>query len=770
MSKKTPKVYDEDIQRLLKSVYDECVLEDRATRERQIRDWKKLKLLWEGFTQVWYSEVAHDWRIFDNENSDSDQASYDKPINVLRGYLESIIAALSTVTPPVTCFPDDAENPLDLVTAKAGDKIYQLVSRHNESALLWLHTLYIYCTEGMIASYVYPHECEDYGTYEHNEYEEVEENHQITTCGNCGFQLQDQIQSDEMIEKEINEFDPGADDVKLMDTLQGGQDLCPACIQMMDPELTNEKFIVSRLVDTTTNPKTRIKMDVFGGLYVKVSNYARKQEECSYLIYSYETNYAAALYRYKHLHDNTKLKSQINNKSNNGYSQYDAWGRLNLQYQNEYPMNTVTINNIWLRPEQFCVLSEEDADKLTKLFPFGAKCVFVNDCYAEAKPEKLDDHWTINYNPLADHLTYNPLAKLLVSTQELTNDLISLTEQTIEHGIGMTFADPKVLNFKAFANQETTPGGVFPATAKTGKSLQDGFMELRTATLSGEVLPFLNNVQSLGQQASGALPSLWGGQLQGSETASQYSMSNSNARQRLQNQWTMFRIFNKNTWGKAIPMYMKMVQYDEKDVSKDKDGNFINIFIRKSEMEGKIGKIELESNENLPYSWSQVRDTFMKLVELNNPQTMQILTDPNNLEMFAEYLGLDDLTIPGWEDREKQYNEIKILLNSQPLPTDEPDMPQVSSVDIDPIYDNHEVHFTVVKKWIISEAGQQAKIDNNAGWINIMLHGKMHLQQIQMSMAPPPTDPNSQSNGADKTKRHNNAAPITENNSAPTIQ
>lgn len=763
------KEYPEEIQKLLKSVYDECVLEDRATRERQIREWKRLKLLWEGFTQVWYSEVAHDWRIFDAELQNTDQIAYDKPINVLRGYLESIIAALSIVTPPVKCYPDDADNPLDLTTAKAGDKIYQLVSRHNESSLLWLHALYIYCTEGMIATYTYPHESNEYGTYEHNEYEEVEENHELTTCSMCGNELQDRTLSENIERSEINEFAPGADDVPLMNAIQNGQDLCPFCMQMMDPELKTEKFIVSRLVDTTTEPKTRIKMDVFGGLYVKISNYARKQSDCSYLIYSHEIGYADALFRYRHLKKNDILKKNIESRSAGGYSQYDAWGRLNLQYQNEYPMNVVTCNNVWMRPPQFHVLPEEDAAKLTKLFPFGVKCVFINEVYAEACPEKLDDHWTLNYNPMADYLTYNPLALLLVSVQEITNDLISLVLQTIEHGIGMTFADPKVLNFKAFAKQETTPGGVFPATAKSGKGLSDGFMELKTATLSGEVLPFLNNVQSLGQQASGALPSLWGGSLEGSETASQYSMSNSNARQRLQNIWTMVRIFWKNTWGKAIPMYMKMVQHDEKEVVKDNDGNFINVFIRKSEMEGKIGKIELESNENLPYSWSQVRDTFMKLVELNNPQTMAVLTDPNNLEVFAKYLGFTDLTIPGWDDREKQYNEIKSLLNSAPLPTDEEDMPEVASVDIDPIYDDHNVHFSVVKKWITSEAGQQAKIDNNAGWKNVMLHGKMHLQQIQMSMAmSQPTDNNSKDDGANP-KRHNNEAPITENDNAATV-
>ncbi len=160
MSKK----YSEEIQQLLKTVVDECDKEDRAVRERQIRTWRRLKLFWEGFQQVWYSETAHDWRVWDIEQAqDNDQAYYDKPVNVFRAYLESIIAALSVTVPPIKCYPDDADNTLDLETSRAGDKIAQLLSRHNEVNLLWLHSLFIFCTEGMVACYTYPEKSEEYG-------------------------------------------------------------------------------------------------------------------------------------------------------------------------------------------------------------------------------------------------------------------------------------------------------------------------------------------------------------------------------------------------------------------------------------------------------------------------------------------------------------------------------------------------------------------------------------------------------------------------------
>ena len=139
-----------------------------------------MKLFWEGFQNVWYSEVAHDWRIWDEaQDQNTDQGYYDKPVNVFRAYLESIIAALSIIVPPVKCYPDDADNSLDLITARAGDQIAKLLYRHNDVELLWLHSLFIYCTEGMVGCYSYVDKNEKYGTYEEKEYKDENVNPRV---------------------------------------------------------------------------------------------------------------------------------------------------------------------------------------------------------------------------------------------------------------------------------------------------------------------------------------------------------------------------------------------------------------------------------------------------------------------------------------------------------------------------------------------------------------------------------------------------------------
>jgi hypothetical protein len=275
---------------------------------------------------------------------------------------------------------------------------------------------------------------------------------------------------------------------------------------------------------------------------------------------------------------------------------------------------------------------------------------------------------------------------------------------------------------------------MYQAVPKSGKSLSESFHEIKTATLSPEIMGFSTNIQNMAQLVSGALPSLFGGALEGSETASQYSMSRAQALQRLQNVWKVFTSWWKEIFGKVIPMYINEIKDDERDVQRTKDGGFVNVFIRKAEMEGKIGKVELEANENLPLTWSQRKDVVMQLLQNANPQILQILGSPENLPEIRDAIGLTDFFIPGEDDRNKQYDEIKLLLDSEPMPTEDPMMPEIPSVEIDVVFDDHDIHFEIVRKWVTSEEGRQFKLLNETGYRNVLLHGKMHYMQMQMEM------------------------------------
>jgi len=768
----------DEVSALLKQIVDHFDDEDRAVRDRQIRTWRRLKLLWENVQHTYYSEVAHDWRVPETERAgeDSDQGFYDKPVNVYRAYLESIIAALSVTVPPITCYPDDADNPIDVITAKTGDKVAALIFKHNDAPLLWLHALFVFCTEGMTACYSYAKEDEKYGTYTESKYENTVEEHQISICPLCGTEMGDEVITEQLEDK----FQPGDEDVEPYNLTQE-MDICPNCAQTVIPDKQNNSVPITRLVGKTTHPKSRVCMEVYGGLFVKVPVWARNQAECSYLIYSYETHFANVLEQYPNLRDKV-VKGQAN------YDLYEQWGRTSPQYHGEHPVNNVTVRNCWLRPSSYNVLNKDEAKELRKKYPAGCKVVMVNDYVAHACNEALDDYWTLTYNPLSDYIHFDPVGLLLTSVQDITNDLISLVLQTVEHGIPQTFADPKVLNFNAYRNSEVIPGGIYPATPKSGRALSEGFYEVKTATLSQEVLPFASKIQEIGQLVSGALPSLFGGQMAGSRTASEYSMSRAQALQRLQSTWKMLLHWWKNIYGKAIPLYIKEMKDDEKQVKKDEFGNFVNVFIRRAELEGKIGSIELEANENLPITWNQQKDAIMELFNINNEELMSTLASPENLPYIKKAIGLTDYIIPGEDDRQKQYEEIHLLVNSEPIvmPPDPMMMEQammagmpppppmeLPSIEADFDVDNHALEGDICRRWLVSDAGRLCKLENPMGYKNVLLHMKMHKdmdmqkQMQEMMMQAPPPPPNE---GSAKKPPQNAGEEMQGDQNAPTIQ
>jgi hypothetical protein len=746
---KTP----DDIQRLLGCVRDHFDLEDVSSRQQQIRVWRKLKFYWNNITRIYFNEVAHDWRVPDSATTEQlDQSFYDKPINIFRAYLESIIAALSVTVPSIVCSPDDADNPLDLSTAKAGNKIAELVFKHNNAPLLWLHALYIYCTEGLIAAYNYPKEDVKYGTYDVQKYENVEEMSTQYVCPIC----QQQIPDEALAQKEEDEFMPDDDDAALHHMLYENKVPCTNCASLIDPELQTEKIIVQRLTGVTKNPKTRQCIEVYGGLNVKIPNYARTQQECPYLRYSYEVHYAEAIERFSHLRDKIGTKTKLNSGGSGVNDFYERWGRLSTQYGAEYPLNTVTINEEWFRPCAFNVVgTEEETQELKKKYPDGCKVVWVNELFAEAENESMDDCWTLSKNPLSDYMTHDPLGSLLVSIQDITNDITSLVLQTMEHGIPQTFADPAIVNFKQYKETETAPGMIYPTKPVSGKKVSDGFYEVKTATLSGEVMPFSQKILEAGQLVSGATPSLFGGaQPNSSKTAAQYSMSRAQALQRLQTPWKMITIWWKEIFAKVIPMYIKCAVDDEKYTEQDQMGNFVNVFIRKAELAGKLGSIELEGSEQLPVTWAQKKDVLMQLMQAGNPEIMQALLSPENIPLVKLAVGMDDFNIPGEDDRQKQYEEIQLLLASEPIQM--PGQPdpmtgmmgpeqEVPSVDVDPTVDNNGIEADICRRWAVSDAGRLAKMENPKGYKNVLLHLKRHsdIMQAMQAMATQQQQPQS---------------------------
>ena len=707
----------EEVVDALKHLCECAHKEDQYTREVQLQRCRKLKFYWDGFQRIFFSEVAHDWRIPDKNTG---AQYYDKPINVYRAYLESIIAALSITVPPIRCVPEDANNATDLITARASEYVAKQLYRENNIEILWIRGLFILATEGFIAVRNYPKEDAKYGTYPEKQYETITEEIEVKSCAHCSHPLDE-------------------------------DDFCPNCIDFTESINQIQPVEVEQLKEVLTKNKSRQCLEAYGLLNVKIPFHTKKQEDVSYLIFSQEVHHSLL---------SAKYKMNISASAADSDNYYERWARAPINYGVEEAEAIVTERQFWFRPSYYWVLDDDKRKILEKEYPNGVKVSMADDHFCKAESASLDDDWTLSENPLSDYIHHEPLGAALVNVQDIVNDMVALVIQTIEHGIPQTFADPSVLNFELYSKTEATPGTIFPAVPKTGKSLGEAFHEVKTATLSRETEILINRILELGQLVSGALPSLFGGQQPqgGSGTAAEYAMSRAQAQQRLQTSWKMFKVLWERVFGKVIPAQINAMKYDDQYVDKDSMGNYVNIYIKQTELIGKIGHVYLESADNMPITLAQKKDALMELLQIQHPAIMQALTSPENVPLLKQIIGIPEFTLPGQDSIEKQYEEIQLMLQSAPMPT--PDGQEISSVEVDPDVDDHVMEAETCKRWLVSPTGRAAKRDNLEGYRNVLIHAKWHMSMIAPPAMPeesgkpkttapeqPPINPQDQNNG-----------------------
>lgn len=688
--------------------------EDRPLREVMIGFWKKLENYFNGIQRIFWDFGVRDWKRVDIDQNQLDPNLYDKIINIYRAHGESIISALSIKLPSAIFYPDDADVIEDVETAKACSKIKTLIEKHNDGILIFIKSIFILFNCGVVAAYIYNRKKSDYGTIKVPTMgKDVTVSNLNLNCSNCGNNIQQSEFKDaspEIIQNSIPQFLT-----------------CPNCGVEAEPvpELTEE--LIPQIVGYTDEPKSRTMIEVFSPLYVYMPFYARKQELMPYLRLKFEQHFALLKNNYPKL---AKL-----NKIPRGGS-HDVTGKYARSYSYIYDtdnQNLVTTDCIWLRPWAFeCLDDEELVKKLKAQFPDGCYAVIIKGVVAEAYNESLDEHWQISHHPLSHHLHADPIGKPLAPVQELKNETTDLAIDTFEHSIPETFADAEVLDFAKYGKAQALPGMVYPVKKPiSGGSIGDSFYALKTATLNEEIDSFNRRLDSDGQFVIGSFPSIYGGPaVSGSKTAKEYTESRAMALQRLNTTWTMLKYWWAKVIGRAVPIYIKGMRSDEKYVEKStkSETGFVNVWIKQTELQGKLGSVEADAEEDLPVSSGQLKDVLVQLMTLNNDFVNEALYHPQNTPLISKALGAPEFYIPGQDDRDKQFAEFAELLKSGPIG-------QEPTVPVNPIVDNHIVEAETCRSFLVSPTGLATKRINPMGYANIEAHF------VQHSMLSQPTQP-----------------------------
>jgi hypothetical protein len=343
-----------------------------------------------------------------------------------------------------------------------------------------------------------------------------------------------------------------------------------------------------------------------------------------------------------------------------------------------------------------------------------------------------------------------------------------------------------VLDFDALANQTAEPAAHYPARARPGMSLADGFFQPAPAQVPPDMLRHQQDlIGPIAQFLTGLFPAVFGGEMENVKTASGYAMARDQALGRLGLVWRRLKCFYCDVMLLAVDCFRKSRPSDVEIPFLGAGGEFEARFIRLANLKGNI-QAHPESDETFPRLKSQQRAVLQQLMTNPDPTIQAALREPANLGFVKSLVGLSELVVPGDDARNKQLREIQALLTagllfspqarltgdvaafdnpihagpdaltgpgktgaavggdfglgattSPPGAEDTPGpLPAVrSTVPVDELLDDHATEFEECRRWASSDAGQIARAQNPAGFANVRAHAAEHAAALARQRA-----------------------------------
>ena len=420
-----------------------------------------------------------------------------------------------------------------------------------------------------------------------------------------------------------------------------------------------------------------------------------------------------------------------------------------------------SLDYFWLRPAAYTMLDDQYRDQLREQYPRGIRLAFVGDVFAEAIAGSMDDELRVFHATAGDGQNRNGLGDWIVPVQEELNNLMNMTQEYFEYGIGEELSDNQIWDSDADQDRRAVPGGRQTVVRPSGTPLADCFYT-RTGTEPPELLiRFIEYLQGpLAQFLSSQQAAIYGESDKHNETAKGIALLRNQALGLVGLVWMPFT----QGWAEVVHQAVKATSAAK--VGKistlvpvqGRKGSTEQVDIDTEDLKGNILSTP-ETDENFPESWTEKSNKLMGLLSDSekNPALASIMQLPANQQLLKMAFGLDELEVPGQAANDKQLAEIDDLLLTGPTVDPQTGQP-TSTIPIDPDFDDHAAELEAGKRWVVDpEQGQKIKRENPAGFMNVRLHLLLHkqvvdqaqAQQQQQAMAlkhgaPAPVDPEAQ--------------------------
>jgi hypothetical protein len=700
--------------------------------------------------------------------------------NLYQAFGLSFVSVISQDVPATRFYPQSTLNEADVETAKAASQIADLIEQNNRVQQLLTGVGFYLWTDGKIGGYVrYVADGQRFGWRDELLLEErwVRLGRDAYVCAQCGAEneVADDSASADATEKAPgspteNVGAPWATSGRGASFLTGT--ICPECGAALGAKdfRTAPLAPVPQTVGTRRVANGQEVISIVGGLELNTPVWANEQYEFPYLQWQMEVHRAKLKAAFPHAADKIQMGGpQAADDIYARATRIAVSQGMPTIHPGDALFNLITFSRTWIRPWAFHSIEDTAVrDQLLRLFPDGCYVAFAGETYCESRNESMDDCWRVMHALPGDGQNRPSVGDSLIELQERYNTLSNIQAETYEYGIPPIYADPQVLDFDALANQTTEPAAHYPARARPGMSLADGFFQPAPAQVPPDMLRHQQDlIGPIAQFLTGLFPAVFGGEMENVKTASGYAMARDQALGRLGLVWRRLKSFYGDVMLLAVDCFRKNRPSDVEIPFLGAGGEFEARFIRLANLKGNI-QAHPESDETFPRMKSQQRAVLQQLMSNPDPTIQAAMREPANSGFIKSLVGLSELVVPGDEARNKQLREIRLLLAPQaPLAGDvaafdnpnhagpatgdfglgaiaslpgaegTPGLPPTvrSTVPVDELLDDHATEFEECRRWASSDAGQIARVQNPAGFANVRAHAAEHAAALARQQA-----------------------------------
>ena len=689
----------------LRDLIEKYRTEAIVARRHEIRKIRQARYFWQGIQNLFWDPTRGDWNLphlvgnrGQDENPADETPRYQYVQNIFQAYGLSFIAVMSQDVPSVRFWPQSANRSDDLTAAKAASDVAELIEQNNRAQDLMSTLGYFLWTDGKVGGYV----------------------RYVVDGQRFGFKLQDQLQQ---VTKSITSDSYLCPNCGATPQGQTGGMSCPECgVNLGDESFKpGESVPVPQVTGTQKIPQGQEVIDIVGGLELNTPVWCRDQVDYPYLQWQLEVPRAKLKSAYPHVAD--AIETTPGMAADDVYaraSRLSVAQSLPYTHPGDALYSVTTFLRTWIRPWAFFEIKDKDIrEALQQLFPDGCYVAFAGDTYCESRNENMDDHWKVLHAMPGEGQNRPAVGTSMIDIQEQVNDYANIQAENYEYGIPPLFVDPNVVDVDAISSTTAEPAAFYPAQARAGMPLDAGFYQPAPAQVAPDMAQYMQELAGpVAQFLTGLFPAVFGGEMENVKTASGYAMARDQAMGRIGGIWRRLKQFYADTMMLAVDCFRNNRPEDVEVPMLGADNEFEAHIIRLADLKGNI-QARPEADETFPRLVSQKRAVIKELMESKDPEVAAMLGHPANVGIIKSMLGLSEFTIPGENERNKQLREIEQMLQGVP-------------VDVDELDDN-AVEFLECKRWASSDDGQEAKLQNPAGYQAVKEHAMKH----QLLMMPP---------------------------------